>query len=122
MSDYEQHRGKLIKLTSTYPYQVENVDEIAKRVLLQREFNFTQFTERTDYASILLEYYSDEYVRCGDDLYQIVDHEEQEDSDDYVHLTEHLDGTLSFETRFYNGATYLSEMLEEALKKRKTNT
>jgi hypothetical protein len=45
-----------------------------------------------------------------------MEHKELDGEDDINNLTENEDGTISFVTRFYNGGTCLTEMLEDGLK------
>ena len=49
-------------------------------------------------------------------LWEIIEDNEEEDTEDISILTPNNDGTYSYIMQFYNGGTCLSEMLEDGIK------
>lgn len=110
MSDYESHSGKL-RLVK--PLENETFEEQCKRLWVENGkegeyFNVGEFFD---------ELY-EKYLNVNDKLWEIIEHKEYGDEDDmFCRLYDNKDGTFSFHTRFYNGGTYLTEMVTEALER-----
>jgi len=58
-----------------------------------------------------------EYLLLKGRIFKIIEKEDIDPDTDFTNLTENEDGTISFETRFYNGGTCLSEVLESGIKR-----
>lgn len=54
----------------------------------------------------------------NDEVYEKFD-QKLDGDDDIYHIQKNDDGTFSYVMRFYNGATYLDECLEESLERNK---
>jgi len=109
MSDYETHRGKMIKVDNP-----DNHDLKTQCAAILKKLGDEVDDDPVDY---LLNHYWGKYIHVDDDLYRILEDEELDFGDSFAHLTYNEDGTISFTSTFYNGGTCLSEMLEEALRK-----
>lgn len=115
MSDYEYNVGKLI------PCEWKGtIEETCKAILI--EIGTSEFEE------IAIGSTGDSYrERLDDDGYReyfITDnmvykaeYEKKDASADIFKATKNEDGTINFETKFYNGGCSFNEALEEALKK-----
>lgn len=108
MSDYESHTGKLILLE---PKDGEDFKEQCKRLFLQ---NGGELEEYNDYSDLFSEFYN-KYLYINEGIYQIIDHKELGEEDMFCKIHKNDDDTYSFHTRFYNGGTCLSEMLEDGM-------
>lgn len=110
MSEMEHHVGKLKKVD----LQGQTVEEFAEKLFIERGT-----AERPSYNSTWLEYlleeYYEEYFIHGEDLYQAIEHKEQDEYDDINEYQLNEDGTISFVTKFYNGGASLSEMIGKGL-------
>lgn len=111
MSDYEQHSGKLRKIEIKEGETLASVLEgIAKKKKIKWTEEYKQDPEE------FVSDNSDEFLIVDGELYQIYDWIEEEEEDSFCRLTPLPDGSLSFISRFYNGGTYLGEMLEDEIK------
>lgn len=105
MSEDVTYRGKLI------PVDLEGmtVEEKAREIL--------GATELPDYYESYLEQLMDDddylYYSPSATLFRV--ESIQDESDGFMNMTANEDGTFDFHTRFYNGGTYLAEMLEDGL-------
>ena len=61
------------------------------------------------------------YFVVGDEVWEAVEHKKLDPDDDINYFVENTDGTITFITQFYNGGTYLEEVLEDELSKLKSN-
>jgi hypothetical protein len=115
MSDYESHSGKL-KVIERFPE--ETFDQLCRRIWVSNgmsEDKYEPYSLMHDLPG-----FEPKYLIVGETLYEIIDHKDHgEDEDSFVRIHENPDNTLSFHTRFYNGGTYLLEMLEEGVEKLK---
>ena len=113
MSDYESHMGKLRLLQ---PNENETFEEQCKRLWIEE----SQFTPEDYEEGDLFDDYYEKFININGKLWEIFDHEELGDEDDmFCRLHDNKDGTFSFHTRFYNGGTYLGEMISDELEKLK---
>jgi hypothetical protein len=94
MSDYEQHSGKLRKI---YPEEGESFSVMVERIKLSDD----EFEEN--------------YIVDEENLYEIFDHVQEDEEDSFCRITPLPDGTLYFITRFYNGGTYMGEMVQDGV-------
>jgi hypothetical protein len=113
MSDYEAHTGKIRKLE---PLEGETYEQQCKRLY------FEKGGKGEYYEGALFDEFYDDFIRVNKNvLYEVFDHEEKDYDDMFCDLTDNGDGTYSFTTRFYNGGTCMSEMVEHELKKIKSD-
>ena len=115
MSHTETHIGKLRKVD----LKGLTIEQWAKAKC--REKAITDLEHYDTWKEALLDsgkFYT--YFFVNDDVYEKFEHIEIEEGDDIDVLTPNNDGTYSFVMQFYNGGTYLGEMIEDALKKLKT--
>lgn len=110
MSDYESHSGKLKLLKRN---EDETFEAQCQRLWLENGKDL----ENYDYKNDLFNEFSKKYIKHGDDIYEMIDYENLEDEDSFCRINKNEDGTLSFHTRFYNGGTWLGEMIEYGLNK-----
>lgn len=107
MSDYESHSGNIRQIPRL---ENESLDNVRRRIWAERnpdkEFNNDDFDDQ----------FHDEIFRIGTELYEIYDHEEHEHGNAIVQMHPNGDGSFKFYTHFYNGGTYLGEMLAEGIK------
>ena len=112
MSDYESHTGKLRKLM---PLEGETFEEQCQRLWLENGGHEDEYKP----GELFSEYY-EKYLNVNDTVWEIFDHEDLgEDEDMFCKLHPNTDGSYSFHTRFYNGGTYLAEMLSDEIEKLK---
>jgi hypothetical protein len=62
--------------------------------------------------------YWERYITTDNGVFEILSKEEFDVENSYCDLTYNLDGTISFHTRYHNGGTCMSEMLEDALEQK----
>lgn len=114
MSRVETYRGRLIKVENgsvpnKWPVSLE---ELCKKVLKENGFNEISKSCKS-YEESIYDELDDKYVVLNHTLYEI---EKEELGDDYFcSLKRNKDGSIDFYTQFYNGGTYLNEMLEDEL-------
>lgn len=108
MSQDEHHTGKLKLLL---PLIDEDLEGLCRRILKEESIELDATTDIIDCFDDELR---DKYVRYKQYVYKIEDHEEDDGSDSYIKMQKTEDG-ISFDTKFYNGGTCLSEMLEDGL-------
>lgn len=105
MSEDVTYRGKLI------PVDLDGmtVEEKAREIL--------GATELPDYYESYLEQLidNDDYFYYSSSAILFRMESVLDESDGFMNITPNEDGTFDFHTRFYNGGTYLAEMLEEGL-------
>lgn len=111
MSDYESHTGKLKKVL---PNENETFEQLCKRLWIENgKQNESDYEEGSLFSD-----FSEKYINQKDKfVWEVFDHEELGEEDDmFCNIHDNKDGTYSFHTRFYNGGTYLGEMLEDEIK------
>lgn len=111
MSDYERHKGT-VKIVSTNPDEFEF---LARMVYEEWGFEI-QIDEDYTFCDCIRDELYDKYI-ITDKIFAKIESKELEDEDTYINMSKVNDYTYSFETRFYNGGTCLSEMLESELSK-----
>src|ERR1035437_8043277 len=105
MSDYESHTGKL---RIAEPMNNETFEEKCKRLWVENGKSIEDY----DKGELFCDFYN-KYLNVGGKIWEIFDHEDLgEEEDSFCNMHDNKDGTFSFHTRFYNGGTCLSEMLE----------
>jgi hypothetical protein len=114
MSDVEFHSGKLKKIVRS---EDQSLDEQCKLICID-----AGITELSSYNNDWIDCLKDgklgrKYFIYDDILYEFIEHEESSDNEYFMKLYPNEDGTISFIGSFYNGGTYLGEMLEEAFDK-----
>ena len=109
MSDYESHAGKLKKVNQ----YGEDLNVCFRRILNKNNIEID--SEDSLEEQVMSEFHQ-KYIVSGNDLYEIIEHEELDHSDSFAKLSKNEDGTISFFSTFYNGGTCLGEMLEDELK------
>lgn len=107
MSDYEHHIGKITEVVIK-----ESLELTCKEIVENNELPSYQ----DSYVEYLLDELYDEYLVINGKLYS-VEKEAIDPYDDIQRLHKNEDGTFSFEAKFYNGGTCLSEVLEDAFNK-----
>jgi len=104
MSDYHRIEGKLIP--------IELTEEIAAKILKEKgvvESNFDSTVEH------LLEDFYEEYMEIEGRFFRVENFKDHGNDLDFVKLYKNEDESFDFITTFYNGGTYLGEMLAEGL-------
>ena len=108
MSETETHIGKLKKI------ECDSQNEYAHGIMKDKGEMPNSYDSPLEW---MLNDADDIYISTPKGLYKVVK-EKSLDSDDEINdLKENEDGTISFISRFYNGGTYLQEMLQEGLEK-----
>ncbi len=113
MSDNKSYTGKL-KLVKTLDMSDSNnyVDVIKMSISDTAIFNPNKM-DMVDYE----DYFYENFVISNLNIYQIIDLVEKDPYESFINITNNGDDTLSFTTTFYNGGTYLNEVLESGLDK-----
>jgi hypothetical protein len=112
MSYTEFHTGKLI------PVIIENnLEETCKNIALSYGVELGEdWKDDFIYGDMRNVVNSGkEYFIHKNNLYEIINHEESDGEDYFVKLNKNNDNSISFIAQFYNGGTYFSEMLSDAL-------
>ena len=110
MSDYESHSGKLRLVEAK---ENETFEQQCKRLWIENGQDESEYEE----GELFSEFY-EKYFHVKGRVWEVFEHEEFGDDEDmFCRLHDNKDGTLSFHTRFYNGGTCMSEMVEDELEK-----
>ena len=128
MSNYEYHKGKLKKVDlSEYDNNREKYFEarcryefsgLSEEELLAtyKDFNESKYKNRGGWEDYWMsESYIRDVINVGDDIYEVVD-TELDDNDTQCTITEVGENEYVYYTSFYNGGTWLNEMLEDGMK------
>lgn len=107
MSSYETHRGILKKIDTDnvrqYLFDLTNDNKI-----LDEDYNIDEFIYDNDLQ--------EKYIVLKNGLYKWLKHEcKYDEEDDFCELKENQDKTISIHAQFYNGGTYLNEVLNDNL-------
>jgi hypothetical protein len=115
MSDYESHTGKLRKVL---PQENETFEQLCKRLWIAEALKGDEYTEDDYKEGALFSDFYEKFINQNDEfVWEVFDHKELGDEDDsFCRINDNKDGTYSFHTRFYNGGTCMSEMLEDEIK------
>lgn len=106
MGETETHMGKLKRINC------DSQNEFAAGVM-QNEGEMPSYYDNP--LKWMLSEYGDKYISISNGLWEVIENLELDPDDDINDLRENEDGTINFISRFYNGGTCLSEMLEEGL-------
>jgi hypothetical protein len=109
MSCVELHRGTLVKV-NTKGLTVEEYCE-----LLCKKHGYEIAYEGDTYAETLRDV-DDTYKVLNGELYRCDDTQYPEDTSYLVDVRSNGDGTYEYIAQFYNGDTYLDEVLEDGIK------
>lgn len=105
MSCTEFHKGKLIKIK-----EYSSEEELAKDKGISADDIF-------DWC------YDNDMYFIKNTLYKIENHYKTDDEDEtFCYLFPKEDGSIEFISQFYNGGTWLGEMLEDAINEYKLST
>lgn len=105
MSSYETHRGVLKKVDTDNIRQYLS-DLTNDNKILNEDYNVNEFL----YDNNL----EDKYIIIKNILYEWLEHEcKYDEEDDFCELKENQDKTISIHAQFYNGGTYLPEVLTD---------
>lgn len=107
MSHTESHSGKLRKVI----LENQTINEYFKSIWITKGFP----EDKYDYLDFMDEY-CEVYFVVNNNIYEVIEHIELDDEDGCT-LYHNVDGTISFNTMFYNGGTCFQEMIEYELKK-----
>jgi hypothetical protein len=102
-------KGKLIPID----LEGKTVEEKALSIVPKdKQVNVTEFYDSAlDYITLELSYY---FEKTSGILFEVSVIEE--DYDSFMEISKNADGSYDFLTRFYNGGTYLGEMLDDGFK------
>lgn len=111
MSRTEDHVGQL---TEVFPKEGQTLEELCFIILMDLGL------VKQDYHKTVIECFEDElskqYIIHKGRVFKI-DSEEYEDGSDIAEAAINEDKTIRFRLKFYNGGTYFSEVLGQALDK-----
>lgn len=107
MSDTELHSGKLRLLEKI---EGESLEQQCRRLWIENGKNDEEF----DFDEFFYDM-NRKYVKLKEQVWELFDHNKMDSGDSFCKMTPSPDGSYSFITSFYNGGTYLEEMLEDAL-------
>jgi hypothetical protein len=106
MSETEHNIGKLKPMG-----MVGGVEATAKRILKAEGWA----SDYDTYAEALEDYGYREYVLHNEVIYKVIENNEPNPYDDIFRASRNDDGTINFETKYYNGGCGFCEALVEAL-------
>ena len=106
MSNYQYHRGKFKILARTR----KSIEKFIKENGLEDKFNLEDesYWESLDKNYSFLEMAGKELM-----LIEFIEHEEGENPEDMNYVKQNEDGSYSFISIFYDGGTYLEEVLSD---------
>lgn len=114
MSEQQTFKGKFVKVDLDSKILEEQCQLICN--------GYSIFKYDNRYYKSWIDYLKNElynaYFIANDELYKYLEKEEIDNSDSYINIEKEGD-IYSFTTSFYNGGTYLEEMIEEGLNKLK---
>lgn len=115
MSRTEHIKGKIKRLPLS---EGETVETQAKD-LLKKYYPKVELDdpESYEYSHQLMDEGFNRFVITKNFIYEIIESVEMDDDGDFIELGQNDDGTISFHTQFYNGGTYLGEVLADELEK-----
>ena len=105
MSCYETHRGVLKKVDTDnirqYLFSLTNDSKI-----LNEDYNVSDFIYENNLEN--------KYIIIKNGLYEWIEHKyKYDEEDDFCDLKENQDKTISVHAQFYNGGTFLDEILND---------
>ena len=105
MSCYETHRG-VLKKVDTDNIRQYLFDWTNDKTVFDEDCNIDEFI----YDNSL----ENKYIIINNSLYEWLQHEcKYDEEDDFCDLKENQDKTISIHAQFYNGGTYLNEILND---------
>lgn len=114
MSEQQTFKGKFVKVDLGGKTLEEQCQLICN--------GYSEFKYDDRYYESWIDYLKNElynaYFIANDELYKYLEKEEIDSDDSYINIEKEGD-IYSFTTSFYNGGTYLEEMIEEGLNKLK---
>lgn len=105
MSSYETHRGTLKKV------ECNSIEQFLKDLLDFYKVSYNYTDSITDLLYNDSRIY-DKYILINGTLYEWVKHYRVFDIEEIVKCNKNSDGTINIIAQFYNGGTYLEEVLE----------
>ncbi len=113
MSEFEGHKGKLIlykeyKDADELQSDLQNFWKsipVEERAELYKDWEEIEECDLVDNGYVVID---------GNCIYQLELDENFDIDNSFIAVTQTGDGTYEFVTRFYNGSTYLQEMLQES--------
>ena len=109
MSDYESHSGKIRLVQANSD---ESFEDQCKRLWVENGKSLENYDE----GELFDEFY-EKYLKINGQIWEVFDHVEKDPYDASCTLNDNGNGTFSFDARFYNGGTCLSEMIRDGLNK-----
>lgn len=113
MSETKHYKGKLIEIL---PTKNKSLKEISLDFLDKAEIIISPYEyeyHKGDYLKILCDEFSNKFLIYDNRLFEII--AKEIDVNDEILNVSYNGKSYNFECRFYNGATCLSEMLENGL-------
>lgn len=110
MSDYEHQRGRMIKVVAEDGITLH---QHCLNILKDNNLEYNGFHDNP--AQMLADEFYNEYLYLQGELYKILEINDEDPYDSFAHITSGDNGELLFNSRYYNGGTCLSEMLDDAL-------
>ena len=114
MSDYEHQRGKMIKVVAEPGTTLEQ-----QCLLIFKEAGIEPADYYDTAAEALADEFYEKYVHIDGELYKFIELVDEDPYDSFAHIEELEPGIFNFNSRYYNGGTCLSEMLQEGMVKLK---
>ena len=114
MSEQQTFKGKFVKVDLDGKTLEEQCQLICNG-LSYFGYNHPYYESWTDFLKYEL---NSDYFTVNNELYKYLEKKEIYNSDSYINIEKKGD-IYSFTTSFYNGGTYLEEMIEEGLNKLK---
>ena len=112
MSEMERHIGKIRKV-DLGNYTIEEwCEKKCKSIGIGLDECYKSYKE-----ALLTDPYPSIVIEVDSTLWEIIEDNEEENTEDISILTPNNDGTYSYIMQFYNGGACLSEMLEDGIKK-----
>lgn len=110
MSDYRRVNGTLRLI------EADDIEKYCEEIVKSKPgFNERWMEFYDTYKEYLCNYYDNDYCLLNDKMYEIVKLEDSYPEDCYCNITNNPDGTISFDTVFYDGGTCWEEMVEDEL-------
>lgn len=114
MSYIEYHSGKL----EIIPMKLDDsLEGQCKRIALKEvpNLDIKYILDNYDsFESFFRDNFYEEYLILNERIYKIIEHSKSDE--DMFDVWENSDGTISFSGSFYNGGTFLNEMIEDGLR------
>ena len=112
MSQTETHFGKLRKVVID---EGDTIEDWCREKC--KEKGITEI-DSAYYGSWLEQFryvFNNKYFIVGDEIWEVIEHIKNDGFDDIDVMIPNEDGTITFVQQFYNGGTYLGEVIEEGI-------